>query len=270
MMRRFDGGNNGEIEFGGGDGGWAGFAAATTRRALAGIERAGFIVETAAAVAAQKKSRQWRLTMYKADGKFATKDFMRTVQAAETPLQDAPDRFRGEREIPENVSMMSARSASDLPPESASPLPKQGQDEDFREEMPLYDALTCETIRADLALTGEIHIETTPCGSSGSVADPVFGRQHVPALSLLADLPLAPSPHEQLCASLREIVRRRRGIQSRLAEALGVSRQKMANALAGREKFTPTAEATLRRWVSGAPISAAWPPLPRPEEGQAA
>jgi len=55
LMRRFDGSNNGEVSFGGDDGAWAGFGPDVTRRALNRLERAGFTVQTAPAIAWKKK-----------------------------------------------------------------------------------------------------------------------------------------------------------------------------------------------------------------------
>jgi DNA-binding XRE family transcriptional regulator len=71
-----------------------------------------------------------------------------------------------------------------------------------------------------------------------------------------------PTPMERLRLELRAVLIRKRGTQSRLAEALGLSRQTFANALSGRERFTTTAAAALRRWLDGEPISGNWPVLP--------
>jgi hypothetical protein len=92
LMRRFDGGNNGEIIFGGADGSRAGFSIDVTERALTELERAGFIVMVAKAVPYQERARQWRLTMYRACGKPATKEFM---QAPTQGQRTTGDRFTG-------------------------------------------------------------------------------------------------------------------------------------------------------------------------------
>jgi plasmid maintenance system antidote protein VapI len=78
-----------------------------------------------------------------------------------------------------------------------------------------------------------------------------------------------PTPMERLRGDLREVLARRRGAQSRLADALRISRHTLSNAINGRERFSPTAAAALRRWLDGNPISEAWPPLPPGEEDAA-
>jgi len=78
-----------------------------------------------------------------------------------------------------------------------------------------------------------------------------------------------PTPMERLRVDLREVLARRRGTQSRLADALRISRHTLSNAINGRERFGPTAAAALRRWLDGNPISEAWPPLPPGEEDAA-
>jgi len=83
LMRRYDGGNNGRISFGGADGASAGLSTDVTERALTELVRAGFLVQTATAVPHLRHPRKWRLTMYAADGRAATKDFMRMM--AEVP-----------------------------------------------------------------------------------------------------------------------------------------------------------------------------------------
>jgi hypothetical protein len=77
LMRRFDGGNNGHIEFGGPDGKFIAFSRDKTERALNGLAHAGFIVETAPADACVGRRRTWRITIYSANGEKPTKDFMR-------------------------------------------------------------------------------------------------------------------------------------------------------------------------------------------------
>ena len=77
MMRRYDGGNNGEIEFGIKSGASAGLSRTTTSRALSKLESLGFVVVTATAEPQHERRRRWRLTMYPAGGRPATKEFMR-------------------------------------------------------------------------------------------------------------------------------------------------------------------------------------------------
>jgi hypothetical protein len=79
-------------------------------------------------------------------------------------------------------------------------------------------------------------------------------------------LPSASTPLDRLRLDLRAVLIRKRGTQSRLAEALGLSRQTFADALSGRGRFTTTAVAALRRWLDGAPISKNWPALPSATE----
>ena len=76
-------------------------------------------------------------------------------------------------------------------------------------------------------------------------------------------LPVMPTPTDSLRRETKEACDRKRGTQSRLAEALGISRHTLANILAGRADFTVTAAAAIRRWLAGEPISADWPPLPK-------
>jgi hypothetical protein len=72
-----------------------------TSRALSNLKRLGFIIETAAADPQHERPRRWRLTMYVAGGRPATKDFMRAnsvlknsfrgcSDATETPVSAAP------------------------------------------------------------------------------------------------------------------------------------------------------------------------------------
>jgi DNA-binding XRE family transcriptional regulator len=133
----------------------------------------------------------------------------------------------------------------------------------------------------------EIHLETSPagparagvpaataCSSNSSLPVVQFppGPAALPetvektataAASLFGDaLPSVPTPQEQLRDALQEAFRRRRGTQSRVAKALHLSRHTLSNVLAGRERFTPTAAAALRRWLDGEPMLADWPHLP--------
>jgi hypothetical protein len=89
-MRRYDGNNNGIIGFGGQDGAHAKLSRDVTERALTEIECARFSVMTEPAIPYLMRPRKWRLTMYPADGKPATKDFMKV---GSVPQQNS---FHGE------------------------------------------------------------------------------------------------------------------------------------------------------------------------------
>jgi hypothetical protein len=76
MMRRETGGNNGHIRFGEKDGGHINLTVDVMKRAIPQVKNHGFIVETAPANKHRGIPRKWRLTMFKADGKAATDDFL--------------------------------------------------------------------------------------------------------------------------------------------------------------------------------------------------
>src|SRR6516162_4776014 len=285
LMRRYDGGNNGYIAFGGPSGAHAGFSADVTERALTELQRAGFIVQTALAVPYLRRPRKWRLTMYAADGKSATKDFMRNPRP--TTPQKSYRGFTGAVDSAQNVSMMRVSTSSNL---SAPSKMATFRDENLidtnglRERAPILDSRAGETFDAADSRASEIHLETIPRGSSkaqpsGSRVAPLHpaptGSNAVvrncasaktaieqPAGLFGDELPSMPPPQDQLRLELRRVLARKRGTQSRLAEALGLSRQTFANALSGRERFSGTAVAALRRWLDGKPISEDWPALP--------
>jgi len=285
LMRRYDGGNNGNISFGGSSGAHAGFSADVTERALTELQRAGFIVQTALAVPYLRRPRKWRLTMYAADGKSATKDFMRNPRP--TTPQKSYRGFTGAVDSAQNVSMMRVSTSSNL---SAPSKMATFRDENLidtnglRERAPIFDSRAGETFDAADSRASEIHLETIPRGSSkaqpsGSRVAPLHpaptGSNAVvrncasaktaieqPAGLFGDELPSMPPPQDQLRLELRRVLARKRGTQSRLAEALGLSRQTFANALSGRERFSGTAVAALRRWLDGKPISEDWPALP--------
>jgi DNA-binding MarR family transcriptional regulator len=81
LLRRYTDNNNGRIEFGlpnREEGRRIGLARSTIARAIRWLIAAGFIVETTPRGNGPKaKSRLWRLTMYPAKGREATKDFMK-------------------------------------------------------------------------------------------------------------------------------------------------------------------------------------------------
>jgi hypothetical protein len=120
LMRRYNGGNNGSISFGGPDGAHAGFSDDVTGRALTDLQRARFIVQTEPAVPYLRHPRKWRLTMYAADRKPATKDFM-SDQKPMTPEKSFHG-FTGAGDSRQNVSVMRPllSSNSPTPPTMAS------------------------------------------------------------------------------------------------------------------------------------------------------
>jgi hypothetical protein len=289
LMRRYDGGNNGYISFGGPSGAHAGFSNDVTERALTELQRAGFIVQTARAVPHLRRSRKWRLTMYAAEGKSGTKDFMQDPRR--TTPQKSYRGFTGAVDSAQNVSTMRASTSSNLSAPSKMAA--------FREENSAYtkrlseralilDSRAGETFDAADTRTNEIHVEAIPQASckaepSGShlsalhlapTGSNTVVRTWASAKTMLDQpaglfgdaLPSMPTPLDQLRVELRGVLARKRGTQSRLAEALGLSRQKFANALSGREGFTGTSAAALRRWLAGEPISEDWPSLPSATE----
>jgi hypothetical protein len=160
-----------------------------------------------------------------------------------------------------------------------------------------FDNRAGETFDAADTRTTEIHLEASPpaAGRYASFASypppserpnfvpasppqPLnkFGRAEISSdtlseepASLFGDaLPSISTPLDRLRLELREVLSRRRGTQSRLAEAVGLARPTFSNALSGRERFTPTAAAALRRWLDGEPVAGNWPPFPPGAEEQ--
>jgi hypothetical protein len=273
LMRRYDGGNNGCINFGGPSGAYAGFSNDVTERALTELQRASFIVQTAPAVPHLSRPRKWRLTMYAADGKSATKDFMRDLKP--TTPQKSYRGFTGAVDSAQNVSMMRVSTSSNLSAPSETVVCR-GENVTYtkrlRERAPILDSRAGETFDAVDTRTSEIHLEaSTPAALEAGFAAakiPVRIKRSTELLlerpaGLFGDaLPSMATPLDQLRVDLRGVLARKRGTQSRLAEALGLSRQKFANALSGRERFTATAVAALRGWIDGNPLLKDWPPLP--------
>jgi hypothetical protein len=291
LMRRYDGGNNGSIGFGGPQGAHAGFSDDVTGRALTELQRARFIVQTEPAVSSLSRPLKWRLTMYAADGKPATKDFMRDPKP--TPENSDHD-FTGAGEVPSIASVMRSSSSLNLPASpTMAPLPEKNRlnIKVLDERGPILDSRTDETFDAADTRASEIHLDTSPLapcwhGVPGSRVP--FSRRSplVPTApagvvtkstpnetsaktiierpaGLFGDaLPSAPTPLDRLRLDLRTVLIRKRGTQSRLSEALGLSRQTFADALSGRGRFTMTAIAALRSWLDGEPISKNWPALP--------
>jgi hypothetical protein len=301
LMRRYNGGNNGNISFGGSSGAHAGFSADVTERALTELQHAGFIVQTALAVSYLRRPRKWRLTMYAVDRRPPTKDFMRVAKSM-TP-QKSYRGFTGAVDSAQNVSMMRISTSSNLPASSAmASLPNKisAYINDLNERSPILDTRTGETFGTASTRTGETHLETSPPASdtTGSPASQLSLFQHpspAPTAAAAGEkawvksarsarniieqppglfgdaLPLMPTPQDRLRSELRAVLSRKRGTQSRLAEALGLSRHTFSNALSGRERFTASAIAAVRAWLDGKPLSGEFPPLPlATEESDAA
>jgi hypothetical protein len=109
LMRRYNGNNNEIIGFGGQDGSHAKLSRDVTERALTEIECTRFIVVTEPAIPHLKRPRKWRLTMYPADGKPATKDFMK---AGSAPPQNS---FHGELHADDSSATVNPMRITNLP-----------------------------------------------------------------------------------------------------------------------------------------------------------
>jgi hypothetical protein len=107
LMRRYDGGNNGEIVFGIQSGASVGSGRTRTSRALSKLERLGFIVMTATAEPQHETPRRWRLTMYPAGGRPPTKDFMRANPGPEILVRGCS----GATEPPVSATLVQRTSA---------------------------------------------------------------------------------------------------------------------------------------------------------------
>jgi len=296
LMRRYDGNNNGNISFGGQDGRHAKLSRDLTEKALIKIEGAGFIVEAEPAIPHLKRPRKWRLTMYPADGKPATKDFMKAGSAA---LQNS---FHGELHADDssatvnpmritNLPLAAARSASiNENPSIRLVLPggkhRPSHPRILHVEPPSHPRTVHTSIEAMSGTHTARAAAPVPAGQmTGSSLRPAMlphplsekrsrlqsQLESAPGPGGLFGLALTKvaTPMERLRGDLREVLARRRGTQSRLADALRISRHTLSNAINGRERFSPTAAAALRRWLDGNPISEAWPPLPPREEDAA-
>jgi len=296
LMRRYDGNNNGKISFGGQDGRHAKLSRDLTEKALIKIEGAGFIVETEPAIPHLKRPRKWRLTMYPADGKPATKDFMKAGSAA---LQNS---FHGELHADDssatvnpmritNLPLAAARSASiNENPSIRLVLPggkhRPSHPRILHVEPPSHPRTVHTSIEAMSGTHTARAAAPVPAGQmTGSSLRPAMlphplsekrsrlqsQLESAPGPGGLFGLALTKvaTPMERLRGDLREVLARRRGTQSRLADALRISRHTLSNAINGRERFSPTPAAALRRWLDGNPISEAWPPLPPREEDAA-
>ncbi len=296
LMRRYDGSNNGKISFGGQDGWHTQLSPDVTERSLIELGQAGFIAESEPAIPHLKKPRKWRLTMYLADGKAATKDFMKASSAP------PPNSFHGELHADDsavtvNLMRMSASRSAMATNASISEKPSNGLMFPGRQRLSSHPR-TLHVEPPNHPRTVHTSIEAMSGTQAGGSAAPrpagqVTGSSLRPAL-LPNPLPEKPSglqaqaesaprpdglfgvelnelptPTERLRVDLREVLARQRGTQSRLADALRISRHTLSNAINGRERFNPTAAAALRRWLDGNPISEAWPPLPPAQEDAA-
>jgi hypothetical protein len=159
LMRRFNGGNNGNISFGGADGHHIGFSTDMTERALTDVEAARFIVQTAPAIPRVGVPRKWRLTMYKADGKQATMDFLHIPKP--TP-ENSFHGVMGAVDTPSNASLMRLYSQpdhgdfGDLAERTAENI-KGSQD-----IPPANHTRTSDTVGAVHIRAGDIHLEASP------------------------------------------------------------------------------------------------------------
>jgi plasmid maintenance system antidote protein VapI len=296
LMRRYDGANNGIISFGGQDGAHAKLSRDVTERALTEIECARFIVVTEPAIPYLKRPRKWRLTMYPAYGKPASKDFMK---AGSLPPQNS---LHGEPSADDSAATVNPMRITNLPlpaardasvnedPSISLALPGRKYQPSHPRVLHVAPPSHPRTVHTSIeAMSGEHAARAAaPLATgqrTGSSPRPVMlanplsetraGLQSQPGSVSRPDdlfgaaLAKAAAPMELLRGDLREVLARQRGTQSRLAIALRISRHTLSNAINGRERFSPTAAAALRQWLDGNPISEAWPPLPPREENAA-
>jgi hypothetical protein len=275
LMRRYDGNNNGAISFGGKDGGYIVLSRDRTERALTELENAGFIVESAPEEPRDGVPRKWRLTIYGANGEKATKDFMRTQRLARKKS------FHGVTGADDKASNVSTVRITILPM-SPAPIPAAAETgniaNNLHENRPISDIRAGDTFKGADIRTGDIHIETIPLWAGGGPASSLpSSRPATPDLSALpsglakfggvevplfgGDLSAAPSQLELLRLDLKRILPLTpRGTQTRIAAGLGLARSTFSHALAGRERFTATTTAVLRRWVNAVEANPASPP----------
>jgi hypothetical protein len=158
LMRRFNGGNNGSISFGGVDGVHTGFSTDVTERALINLERSRFIVQTAAAVPQLSHPREWRLTLYAADRNPATKDFMRDADPVSAKKLE---RFTGADDPHRNVSMMRPSLISNLPSSEFPASNMSANARAFLEKDPKIGSRAGETFDIANTRANEIHLEAS-------------------------------------------------------------------------------------------------------------
>jgi hypothetical protein len=160
-MRRFDGGNNGTLLFGGADGAQIQLSRDATERALAELEALGFIVLTAAADPKSATPRQWRLTMYKEGRKSATKEFMRTPASKAARDCGADDRPGCVAPVPVTTELHSAPYRA--------PGPKVAIDASRSDQIRSDCAvLAIDTQRGPIIRPTETHIEAIPADDPAS------------------------------------------------------------------------------------------------------
>jgi hypothetical protein len=248
--------------------------------------------------------------MYEADGKAATNDFLRVPKTAPEGAEDRSVGAGAEAEIVRMMRVLKPANSPDIPNNTTPEAENVKQSAAYNDETAKPSTRTQRTIRRPSTRTSRNPIEAIsgeacppglaptafpvgPVPAVGSIvgglgddeplsfsplALPAFveNPEQVKKMACAADgglfgdaLPFAPTPQDRLRLTLREACRRRRGTQSRIAEALGLSPHTLANILAGRERFTPSAAAAIRRWLDGEAL-AGWPPLPEPENADAA
>jgi hypothetical protein len=251
LERLYNGSNNGNIKFAGEDGARIGLQPRTTERALAELQQRGFLVAMGPANGKRRRCR-WRLTAHPASGKPATKEFM---SWSEKSLA-CPDFDAG------NSSTVPILTHSRTPVELAKPRSALEINRNAGET-----AIQPVPILTPANVKRGTHIDTRyigePFGSSGLLFPAGVEQEGASAGDLFGgDLPLAVTPQDQLRAELQQVFRRRRGTQSSVAVALGISRSKLSNALAGRKYFTTTTAGMLRQWLDGDRMPANWPALP--------
>jgi hypothetical protein len=269
LMRRHDDTNNGSISFGGKDGRHAQLSRDVTERALDELERAGFIVETAPAVARLKHPRKWRLTMYRSEARPATKDFMRSPAPAENSFHgelcadDPPDVVNCMRTMispsalaPCDTLTENSSSAAGLEHESPpSDHPRTVHREAPDHPRPVHTSIEAMSEASPLQLSAGASVGNS-MASSGPAGQMELFRSDV-------DLPLKPSEkairRQRLQAGYddaMEIAPPR--TRERIAAALDISPAHLSNWRSGRDRLRADREAELSRLIE----SGAWRDLP--------
>lgn len=256
MMRRWTGSNNGDIRFGGEDGVYIGLSADATERSLRRLEGVGFIVRTHAANPRLRQRRRWELTMYKVGRSAAKKLFMVADESVKSSSLmraiESPEIWAFAHAAGENTSSVKHVAAKNG--EKIIHASEKVQDFSIRASESHLEAISGPP---DSQPATEENHSTRPR---------VFEAQ--PSLFNELSLPTAPPPQDQLMSDLKSVVARKRGMQSRVAESLGMSRHTLANALAGRKNLTKPAAALLRQWLSGESMHQNWPALPNETKDQ--
>jgi hypothetical protein len=226
--------------------------------------------------------------MYAASDKAATKEFMRRPSAGREKSQRDLTAAGDPRQ---NVSVMRSPAGIDLPVPGTDIKKGPSGDNSLADIATKSGTRAGEAFEAPDSRANEIHLETsergrclpttahTARGSSEATAPARLGGEpfsqptspvvnEEPA-DLFGDaLPSLLTPQDELRVKLRSMLSRRRGTQSRLAAAVGLSRSTFAHALSGRCGFTLTAAAALRGWLDGHPLAGQWPALPPAAEDE--